>query len=141
MAVSLVIGAAVYLYFKSLACGIASFLTGVFLDVDHFIDCYINYGLMFDLRNFYSYCMQTKFDRLTLLFHSYELVIILWVAIFVFTLDDIWKAVAIGVTQHIIIDHFVNTRKRGFRKRGYFLIFRLINRFKKDRLVRGPRCL
>ncbi len=134
--VSLIIGAAVYLYFKSLACGVASFLAGVFLDIDHLFDCYINYGLGFKLENFYTYCRETKFRKIVLIFHSYELIIIFWAAIFIFSLGDIAKSIAIGMTQHLIFDQLNNVKRVKADGRIYFFIFRLLSRFDKERIIK-----
>ena len=133
---SLVIGAVVYIYFESVSCAIASFLTGVFLDLDHVADCYMNHGRSFRLRDLYTYCREVRFKRLSLVFHSYELILVFWVLIFVFSLGDIWKAAAIGATQHIFFDQLANIKHRKMDWRGYFLSFRLKNRFKKERIFK-----
>jgi len=98
----------VYFYFKSLACGIAAFFSGVLIDIDHIFDCYVNHGIRFNLRNLYEYCESVRFRRLALVFHSFELIIILWALIFIFDLGDIWKAVTIGITHHVSLDHIGN---------------------------------
>lgn len=136
MAVSIIIGTAVYLYFKSLACGIASFLAGVLIDIDHIFDCYLNHGTHFKLKDIYNYCMEVKFDKLTFIFHSYELLAILWAMTLIFSFGNIWKAVAIGLTQHIIFDQIVNTHIRKMEPLAYFFIYRLRNRFKKEEIVK-----
>jgi len=132
-AASFIISIAVYAYFKSFACAAASFLTGVFLDVDHLLDCYINYGPQFKLEDLSRYCAEIRFKKLTLIFHSYELAALLWVFIFVFSLGDIWVAAAIGVTQHLIFDRLFNDK---IGKLGYFFTFRLINRFAKEAVAK-----
>jgi len=117
-------------------CGIAAFLTGVFLDIDHLIDCYINHGPHFDLKNFYSYCREIRFERLTLIFHSYELIALFWLSIFIFSLGDIYKAMAIGMTQHLIFDQLANMSLGRMKNGGYFLTFRLKNRFRKEGIIK-----
>lgn len=134
MAVSLVIGAAVYLYFKSLACGVTSFLAGVFVDIDHIIDYYLNYGQRADWKDFYRFCTEARLQKLTLVFHSYELLILLWVSIIVFSLGDIWKALAIGATQHVIFDQVSNIGRSQMDRRTYFLSFRLKKGFNKGKM-------
>jgi hypothetical protein len=136
VAASLVISAAVYAYFRSVPAAAASFVTGVFLDIDHILDYFINYGIKFDVRDFYDCCMQVKFDRLSLIFHSYELIALFWAAIFLFSLGSLWKGMAIGATQHIIFDQLFNRPPYSLRRRRYFLIFRLINKFHKRGVVK-----
>ncbi len=136
MAVSLVIGAAVYIYFKSIGAGMASFLAGILLDLDHLIDCYLNYGLNFKLRDLYNYCREIKFRKLSLIFHSYELLMIFWGFILIFSLGDIWKGIAIGMTQHILSDQLANPARDKLDRRTYFLTFRLKNKFLRERIVK-----
>ncbi len=70
-------------------------------------------------------------ERIYILFHSYELIALLWIAIYAFSLSDIWKAVAIGFTQHLIFDQLTNP----FNTFGYFLTYRAIKGFKKNYLI------
>ncbi|NQT07370.1 MAG: hypothetical protein HQ575_07515 [Candidatus Omnitrophica bacterium] len=124
------------MHFKSLACGVASFLSGVFLDIDHIFDCYLNHGRDFKLSNLYRYCMEVRFDKLTLFLHSYELLAVFWVLIYLFSMGDIWKALAIGATQHILFDQVFNKHHADLDWRAYFLTHRLMNRFKKEAVIR-----
>ena len=63
-------------------------------------------------------------------------VIIIEALIFIFSLDNVWKGIAIGATQHIIFDQLVNVPLCRMDKYGYFLIFRLKNKFKKEKILR-----
>ncbi|MBL7069072.1 MAG: hypothetical protein ISS34_04370 [Candidatus Omnitrophica bacterium] len=129
----MIISIAVYAYFKSFACGAASFLTGVFLDVDHILDCYMNHGPRFKLEDLSRFCAEIRFKKLTLIFHSYELIAVLWISIYAFSLGNIWIAMAIGATQHLIFDRLFNNKIGGL---GYFFTFRLINGFAKEAIIK-----
>lgn len=106
------------------------------MDIDHLFDCYLNYGPHFKLEDLYHCCEEVKFKRLSLVFHSYELLAIFWISIFVFSLDNIWKAIGIGATQHLLFDQVRNISVQKLDRWGYFLSFRLKNRFKKERIAK-----
>ena len=130
------VGAAVTIYFKSFTCGVASFLTGVLIDVDHILDHFLNYGFRFRIKTFYYCCTRNKYGRLSLILHSYELVILLWALIFTLRLGSIWTAAAIGMTQHLILDHIRNIARGKVGWQPYFFLFRLKNRFMTDRIMK-----
>lgn len=69
-----------------------------------------------------------------LLLHSYELIALLWGAIWLFSLSDIWKAVAIGFTQHMVLDQILNP----INTYGYFLTFRIMKGFNKKSIIKEP---
>jgi hypothetical protein len=127
-----VISVFVGLYFKSPGCAVVSFITGVFIDLDHLFDYYTSHRFTLSLKRIYCACVRIRFKRLFILLHSYELIAVLWIAIYVFSLSNMWKAAAIGLTQHIILDQITNP----ISAFGYFLTYRILNRFGRDRIVR-----
>lgn len=133
IAASLVIGTAVGLYFRSLICGAASFFAGVLMDIDHVFDGFLNYGPNLSLVKLYKYCEEVRFKWLTLVFHSYEVIILFWILIFAFSLGKIWVAIAIGATQHLIFDQITNASIYNINSNIYFFTIRLLNGFKRER--------
>ena len=129
---SCIISSLVWIFFKSFACAAVSFASGILIDKDHLIDYYISHGFTLKARAVYDSCLHMRLKRLYLIFHSYELIAIFWAAIYVFSLSNIWKAAAIGFTQHLIIDQFTNPIKRP----GYLLAYRIVNGFKTDSIVK-----
>ncbi len=77
-------------------------------------------------------CLDMNLKRLYLVLHSYEFIAICWCAIYAFSLSNIWKAAAIGLTQHIIFDQLVNPVK----PLAYFIIYRMINGFDKKTVLK-----
>lgn len=71
--------------------------------------------------------------KVYLYLHSYELIIFLWLAIYIFKLPDIWTAIAIGMTQHLILDQITNPVNR----MGYFISYRIKNRFEKEAILQA----
>jgi len=131
-----VVGAAVAIYFKSFVCGAASFLAGVLVDIDHVLDYLINYGFRFRIKTFWYCSMRTKYGRLSLVLHSYELVILFWVLILAVRPGNIWTAAAVGMTQHLILDHIRNIRCGKMGWQPYFFLFRLKKGFATDRIMK-----
>ncbi len=125
------ISALVWVFFKSFGCAVVSFLSGILIDSDHIIDYYANHGFTFKIKTMYYACVDIKLKKVYIILHSYELIALLWVLICLFSLSNIWKAFAIGLTQHLIIDQVTNPIK----KPGYFLTYRIINGFKREHII------
>jgi hypothetical protein len=120
------------LYFRSVPCAVVSFASGVLIDIDHFLDYYLNHGFSLNLKNIYDVCASINVKKIYVFFHSYELVLIIWLIIFAAGLPDIWKAVAIGLTQHITFDQFTNR----LAKPTYLLTYRFVKGFDKDAFIK-----
>ena len=73
-----------------------------------------------------------ELKKLYLILHSYEIVIIFWAAIYIFSLGKLWQAIALGLTQHIVLDQLTNP----MRPFGYFFTYRFLKRFKKEKVLR-----
>lgn len=127
-----VISTFVWIHFRSFGCAALSFVSGVFIDLDHLLEYFTHYKFTFSLKRIYCACARSRFKRLYLVIHSYELVILLWIAIYAFGLSNAWKAVAIGMTQHIIFDQLTNP----LRRYGYFMTYRIAQGFRKEKIVR-----
>lgn len=132
IAISGVISILVGYFFRSIPAGIASFMTGTLIDFDHYFDYYANHHFTLSLRKVYEASEATDFTHLYLLLHSYELVAILWIACLIFSLGPVWKGIAIGLTQHMIVDQFTNP----MTFKGYFLSYRILKGFKKEDVTR-----
>jgi len=76
-----------------------------------------------------------KVKRLYLVLHSYEILIALWSAIFIFSLSNFWKAIAVGLTQHMILDQITNPISR----LGYFFTYRIARGFDKELILKEAR--
>ena len=119
-----------WFYFRSFACCLATFLSGFLIDADHLLDYTLSYRFTFNLHKISEICEKMKLKKLYLVLHSYEIIIILWAAICIFSLSKMWQAVALGMTQHIILDQLTNP----MRPFGYFFTYRLLNRFNNNKI-------
>lgn len=112
-------------------CAFFSFIAGVFVDLDHLIDYSLNHSFTTNLKFIYDACAKIDIERLYILMHSYEVMALLWILIYTFSLSIVWKAVAIGLTQHLILDQLANP----INTYGYFLAYRIINGFDTNKII------
>lgn len=137
--VSLGAGGAIWLFTQSLYAGIVCFISGVFVDIDHFIDYIIHHGINnTSLRRVYQACEQTvnregeyKFTKLYLIFHVAELAILLCI-IAIYTRNIYVVAIALGYSIHLALDSIGNP----FFFISYFIIYRTLNGFNIDRFFK-----
>lgn len=122
----------VWSYFKSFGCALISFLAGIFIDLDHPLEYYLTHNFTLDIRDMFQTHLAMTFKKLYVAFHSYEIVIFLWLAIAVFSLSNLWKAMAIGLTQHLIFDQMTNP----VMPFAYFFAYRASKNFDADALIK-----
>ena len=126
-------GAALAQWIHSPEAGFACFLGGVLIDLDHPIDYYIGRkkipSTIAEIMDFYH---PRQKGKLHILFHSYELFVMLWVATYFLKLGGIWLGLLSGATLHLICDQIYNPLK----PLGYFFTFRLVSGFEKRKLYR-----
>ncbi|MDP8299573.1 MAG: hypothetical protein P9L88_06705 [Candidatus Tantalella remota] len=90
---------------------------GVLIDVDHFLDYFVYFGKRFNVYDFFER-KYNKSGKSYRIFHSWEIVILLWI----FSPAIPWLfPLAAGVTGHILIDVYLN-RHADFK--ALFLIYR-----------------
>ncbi len=129
---SAVTSAAFYAVTESTSGTIICFLSGIFIDIDHFFDFWAyKKKLFFTSRELFDYCEKERGGKLTLVFHSYEGWIIFWWALVQFNLGPFWWGLAIGCTTHLALDQWVNP----LRLPAYFFVYRWRRGFLKEFLV------
>jgi hypothetical protein len=132
VAISITTGTILYNYSCSFAAFLGFLITSIFIDIDHYIDYIRERGLSFNLKKIYDMCLSpVYFKKLTLILHSYELMILAWLVIIIFNLNTVWKYVAAGLTLHIFIDQITNP----ILPFAYFLWFRILNNFETNKLL------
>ena len=123
-AFSAVIAGILFMLFRSWGLAAASFITGIFIDLDHIADVVREHGWSTKISEFFEICHNAKFDRIILFCHGWEW-LVLWSAAAWLTGWNPWVTGAlIGLTHHIIIDTITNSRN--------FLSYSLIWRWKKN---------
>ncbi len=106
--ISTAISGVLYAIFKSWGLAIASFIAGIFIDLDHVIDYVLECGFHFDRDKFFSFFYGEKYKKITLIFHGWE-----WLAVLLFIA---WKTdwnpwvtgILIGCSQHMAADRAYN---------------------------------
>jgi hypothetical protein len=108
------------------------------MDIDHILDYYLQNGITLKIKKIYFWYAHNQYRFLFVYLHSLELVTLFWLGISIFKLGIFWVALAVGVTQHIVLDLIFN--KDTVYSYSYLLSYRLIKKFKKEDLLRdfGP---
>jgi len=132
VAASGIISAISWFYFKSFGYCLITFLSGILIDADHLLDYALSYKFTFNARKIYEACKKMELKKFYIVLHSFEIVIILWAAIYIFSLSKFWQAIALGLTQHIVLDQLTNP----IRPLGYFFIYRFLSRFEKEKVLK-----
>jgi len=126
-----------YRYTDSFSASLWFLISGVFMDADHYIDYLRERGMSLNLKKVYLACENAHkdFKKLFLIFHSYELLMIMWLAVFFFKLDLVWASVTLSLTLHLISDQITNP----VSPLGYFLLFRAANNFAAKKIFTQRR--
>ncbi len=128
---SLLSSGALYFFTRSISATAACFLSGIFIDLDHFFEYFYAFGYRgFSIAKFFQAADEHAYQKFFLFLHSYELVIICWILNFTLIPYPWMMGLSLGFTLHIIADQIYNPCDY----RTYFLIFRIRHRFNGDRL-------
>jgi len=125
-----IVGGIWYYFFRSVPEALVCFFSGFLVDADHFIDYFANHPFTLSFKKIYKACRELEFKTLSLVFHSIELVVLIGACGILFD-NKICIAVAVGLTNHLILDQIYNP----VRPYSYFLIYRLLAGFKVESFV------
>ena len=131
IAVSVVFSAVLYLIFKSISLSVAAFLSGFLIDLDHVLECYINYGRKFNIWQTIKVCENCELKKAYLFLHSYELILAYSAMVCWLGLGPAWYGIALGLALHIILDAFFNS----YHPNGLFLLERYKKKFEYAKIV------
>ena len=123
-----VVCAGLYFASHSWSMAIACFVAGVLIDLDHFLDYLVNFSPRLGFRHFFDCFENQVFDRIIVFLHAWEWVV-LAIVIAAVTLSDVTIGIAAGMLLHMTLDQVFNRHNAC----GYFLLFRLANRFDAKR--------
>ncbi len=133
VAVSLAAGTILYNRTHSLPGFLWFLAAGILIDGDHYIDYARERGISFNPKKVYDGCKNgfKDFKKIVLFLHSYELAMLLWLAILMFKLDVAWVCGAIGFSLHLFVDQITNPT----RPLSYFILFRIANNFEANKVA------
>lgn len=121
------------LWVKQPAAILTCFLSGIFIDLDHHLDyMMVRKELPLNYKKFFDYFDNNRHPRIYLVFHSYEVIILIWAVIAAVSPGPVWLGLAVGVTTHIACDTLANP----FKPVAYFLTYRIKHRFERKNLVK-----
>ena len=137
--ISFSVGSALGFFARSAYAGFLCFIAGTLIDVDHIIEYIVHYGFKdFSLKRVFLVCDQTsrqagedRFRILYLIFHSYELAIILWI-IYFYVKSINFFAFVLGYSLHLFMDSVGNPIHPYF----YFITWRAANNFDSNKFFR-----
>ena len=126
------VSAGFYFLTQSWPATLVCFLSGIFIDLDHHLDYILaRKRIPWRYKDLWEFCSNKGQGKVYLIFHSYELLALLWFSLFYFQLGVGWWGLAIGVTIHIVFDELVNPLK----PLGYFFFYRLQHGFDRKKLA------
>jgi len=115
---------------KSVYAGLLCFASGVLVDVDHVMEYVVHFGWRdFSISKVYDACKNMLFKKLYLVFHSAELLLLIW-TFAVYAKNIYLLAVALGYSSHLILD-FIGNPLHPF---SYFIVKRFMRKFETARL-------
>ncbi len=133
---SLLVGFIVWkIWGKPLASFLAALTAGFLVDTDHLIDYFLAFGLNFRLDYFLSGYHFLKSDKMYIIFHGWEYVIILLALVSIFRskfLKSVFLALSLSLFFHLAFDSFSN---EGLTPKSYSIIYRVENNFDLEKLV------
>lgn len=124
----------IYAWTNSIAMAASAFISGILIDLDHLLDFILLSGETFSVRGLFSWCNEGRWDRLILIFHSYEL----YLACVIYSYyhpHPVFFGILLGTGLHLILDQAGNSRLiKAFTisKWFYFFTFRAWGGFRKD---------
>jgi CDP-diglyceride synthetase len=124
-ALSTVVSVALFGLFKSWPLTIASFLTGVLIDIDHVIDYLFLHGPRFNIQQFFRSSYQRQYVHAVLIFHGWEWLGLLAILVAVSDANPWFTGLLVGYTHHLTLDQIGNRPDPW----GYSIVWRMRHGF------------
>jgi hypothetical protein len=116
----------------SLAAGVSCFVIGVFIDLDHYLDFWMNHGVVLSPARFLDFCYHGTSPTFVDLLHAWEYVpVLLWCCTLPALTPVAWGLTA-GYVLHLLGDQLFN---RHLSRWTYFVSYRLFHRFDSRKIV------
>jgi hypothetical protein len=117
---------------RSWIAGISCCLVGIFIDLDHLLDFWIERGFSLSPRKFFDFCFHGTSRKFYDILHGYEFIPFLAWLTTVPSLRQLGWGLTVGYTLHLLGDQIFNTHLHRFT---YFFSFRLYHRFDWKKIV------
>lgn len=116
----------IFIAFHDLRWAVLAFLSGIFIDLDHFVDYFMTYKFSFKLKNFFLSYQCVDSGKVYVFLHSWEVVFLILMTGFFTGLEKSAAAVVLGMSLHLLVDQVLNFKKE---PRFYFLTYRFMKNF------------
>lgn len=119
-----------YRLFGKLSLCLVAFFVSILIDVDHYFE-----GLLYNrfklgwVFNIGPHVFWQKLGKMTILFHSWELLLLTMFLGKMFNLQPLAVAIVVPLILHYSIDNFIYSTFRKMPILQYFLLYRIYNRF------------
>jgi hypothetical protein len=123
-AASITLSGILYLMFKSWSLSMACCLSGIFIDIDHFIDYFRENGWSLNIKDFFRICNECQFDRIVLIWHGWEWIVLFGISSVLTDWNPWITGMFLGISHHMLMDAVANSSN--------FKTYSLLWRWKKD---------
>lgn len=125
IAASLLVSGLLFWIFKSIPMTLISFISGIFIDIDHLLEYLISRNVKLDINHFFKFFEEQLLKKSFVFLHSWELLIILFFVCWA-SGWNLWMAgLLIGMAQHMLLDQIFNPTAAY----SYFFVWRIKNNF------------
>jgi len=101
---STLLGGSLYASTQSPQIAVSCFLSGIFVDIDHVFDFLIFSGEKFSIKNMLSWCYELRWEKIVLIFHSYEIYLVLGFITYYFFPNNVLIGIMVGSGLHLALD-------------------------------------
>jgi hypothetical protein len=120
------------LLLRSWVAGISCCLIGIFIDIDHIFELWLNRGFSLDPRKLFDFCYNGTSKKFYDILHGYEYIpLYLWTCTIPGCRNLGW-GLTTGYTLHLIADQLYNTH---LNRWTYFLTYRAYHGFRFEKMV------
>ncbi len=139
---SIIFSTLLFVIFKSWKISTSAFLSGVLIDCDHIIDYFWEFRNRFSLKKFFDVYYNGKMLFSMIVFHSWELLVLLSICAFLMSWNPWIIGATIGFTQHIVLDQTFNKPSRCYKPNWwiYFFFYRFKNDFNMKKMFPKLDC-
>lgn len=131
VAASTAISGILFMIFRSWELAVSSFVSGIFIDLDHVLDYIFEHGLHLDIKKFFHFFYGEKYKKLTLILHGWEWLVLLVIASWLTDWNPWVTGLLIGWVQHMLLDKLYNISTFG----SYSLLWRWKNGFDTNKIL------
>ena len=121
---------------------IGIFISGIFIDIDHFLDYWYDRGMNLNIAKFFEYANTGASSRFFIISHSYELLPLLFMGTRLLSLHYLFVGLIAGMVIHLILDYInilVNFKYKWQSFIIFSFIFRALAGFRRDKIDKMVR--